>query len=214
MQNVGFCFAMLPLAQRFAADGAALRAFLLRHLGFFNTNPVLASYALGAAARAEVAGQGDAALEVKKSLAGPLGMSGDALFWGALRPLAGLVGVVLALVGRPWAPVLLVAVYNSGHLFFRVRGVWAGASQGPAAAREVVGQRLRGGVTCLRAGGAFLGGYAVALGATNPTGLSAGRLAVVGGILVLAYVAARLKVPTTVVAFAAAVGGVLAMALG
>lgn len=214
MQNVGFCFAMLALTRRYAGDRAALRDFVLRHLGFFNTNPALASYALGATARAEAAGQTDAALDVKRSLAGPLGMAGDALFWGALRPFAGLVGVVLALGTRSWAPVLLVAVYNSGHLFFRVRGIWAGASQGTAAVREVVGSRLKGVVTCLRAGGAFLGGYAVALGVTGPAGLSVGRVAAAGGVLVLAYVAARLRVPTAVVAFGAALGGVLAMALG
>ncbi len=75
-----------------------------RHLGFFNTNPVLASYVLGAAAAAELrdrtrAGPAEAR-ELKRALSGPLGMAGDALFWAALRPLAGFLGVLAALAGE------------------------------------------------------------------------------------------------------------------
>ncbi len=133
MQNVGFCFAMLPVLRRRGADKEARRAFLKRHLGFFNTNPTLASYVLGAAAAAEAAGADETvAGRLKKGLSSPLGMAGDALLWGALRPLAATVAVLLALRGFAWAPLALVGVYGVPHLVLKARGIGVGAAAGPA----------------------------------------------------------------------------------
>ena len=96
MQNVGLCFALLPLARSLSEPEK--RKFMMRHLGFFNTNPTMASYVIGAVARAEAQGRG--ALEsddIKLTMGGPLGMAGDSLMWGAVRPLAGLVAALVAI---------------------------------------------------------------------------------------------------------------------
>jgi len=216
MQSVGFCFAMLPVLTRLRADVDGRRAFLARHLAFFNTNPVLASYALGAAAAAERSGRADAgarASEIKRALAGPLGMAGDSLFWATLRPLAGLLGVVAALAGKPWAALVFLVVYNVPHLALRARGVLAGAAQGPGAVKEVLGPRVKKAVTVLRAVCACAAGAVVALavrqGPSAPSGLAVAAVVFVG-----ALAAARARLPLTVIGVAATVAGAAVAASG
>jgi PTS system mannose-specific IID component len=209
MQNVGFCFTMLPVLAVRGGGLAERRAFLTRHLGFFNTNPVLASYAIGAAASAEIAGAPQEAVDVKRGLAGPLGMAGDSLFWGSLRPLATLTGVALVVANRPWAAVVLAAVYNAPHLYFRARGVVAGGSRGAAAASEVVGPGFRRAVALTRAAGAFVAGLVLALATAGGGRIDPARGVIAAALFTLAYVAARLRIPATVVGLAAAAAGVV-----
>jgi len=216
MQSVGFCYAMLPVLGEKRADGAAAKAFLERHLGFFNTNPVLASYVLGAAAAAELGCSGRSEHEAeatKRALSGPLGMAGDALFWAALRPLGGFLGVVALLAGKPWAAAVPLVLYNAPHLLVRVRGVLAGAARGPAAAREVLGPGVRRTVAALRAACAFAAGFvaalAVARAAAGPRGVVAAGLACAAGLVAL-----RLRVPLSAVAIAVVVVGTALAAAG
>jgi PTS system mannose-specific IID component len=213
MQNVGFCFTMLPLLGRWRDDPEGRRAFLTRHLGFFNTNPVLASYAIGAAASAELADAPEQALEVKRSLGGPLGMAGDSLFWGSLRPLSALVGVALAAQARAWAPFALLALYNVPHLYFRARGIASGGERGGAASSEVLGPAFRRGVALVRAAASFAAGLVLAFAMWGTARVDPGRAAVGLGLFALAYVAVRLRVPATVIGLAAA-GGVMLMVFG
>jgi PTS system mannose-specific IID component len=214
MQNVGFAFAMQPILALCGDGPDARRAFLNRHLGFFNTNPVLATYAIGAAASAEAAGAPEEGVEAKRGLAGPLGMAGDSLFWGALRPLATLTGVVLAIVGYPWAAIALVAVYNAPHLALRARGVAAGAARGASAASEVVGPGFRRAVALTRAAAAFLAGLALALAVADGGRIDPARGVIAAALFTLAYVAARLRIPATVIGLAAAAGGVVLVVNG
>lgn len=214
MQNVGFCFSMLPLLKGRASDPDERRSFLTRHLGFFNTNPVLASYVIGAAASAELKGAPDEALDVKRTLGGPLGMAGDSLFWGSLRPLATLTGVALAFATRSWAPLALLTLYNVPHVYFRVRGIVSGGARGAAAASEVLGPGFRRAVALVRAAGAFVAGLVLALAVAGDGRIDPTRGAIAAAFFALALVAARLRIPATVVGLAAAAGGVLLMMVG
>ncbi len=215
MQGVGFCFAMLPLMRRLGSDAEARAAFLGRHLRFFNTNPALASYVLGAAAASEAAGGTPAVTEeIKRGLASPLGMVGDALMWGALRPFGAMVAVALALQGVLWAPLAFLVVYNVPHLVLRVRGLGAGASGGPSAAREVLGPRVREAVRWIRALGAFVTGLVLALAVRGGGAAEPWRMAAAGLFFVLAFVATRLRVPATVIGIGGAVGGFVLLLAG
>ena len=214
MQNVGFCFSMLPLLKRRESEGEERRAFLTRHLGFFNTNPVLASYAIGAAASAELKGAPQEALDVKRSLGGPLGMAGDSLFWGSLRPLAALVGVALAVETRSWAPLALLVLYNVPHLYFRVRGITQGSARGAAAVSELVGPGFRKAVALVRAACAFVAGLVLALAMGGGGRVDPARAAIAVVLFALAYMVARLRVPAIVIGLAAAAGGVVLMVTG
>jgi len=214
MQSVGFCFALLPVLGRKRTDTDGRRAFLERHLGFFNTNPVLASYALGATARAELKASADGvreACEVKRALAGPLGMAGDSLFWATLRPFAGFLGVLAALAAKPWAAALFVVVYNVPHLALRVRGVLAGLEKGAGAVKEILGPRMRAAVTALRCTCAFVAGAVVALSLKKGPGMPA-ALVLAGVVFVGSFLALRVRVPVSAVGAAAiALGAAITM---
>ena len=215
MQNVGFCFTMLPLLHRYGEGKDGRSAFLRRHLEFFNTNPALASYVLGATAAQEVAGAGAAAVTlVKKGMASPLGMAGDALFWGALRPFAGAVGVLLALQGFVWAPLVLLVIYNVPHLLFRTRGLRVGAVAGPRGAGEVTGSGLTAAVRWTRALGAFVMGLILAKAVAAEGAVEPWRVLVVGLFFALSYVATRVRVPVMLIALGGAAAGVVLLVAG
>lgn len=215
MQNVGFCFAMLPLLHRCGEDRNARSAFLRRHLGFFNTNPAVASYVLGAAAAEEAAGADASSVTlVKKGLASPLGMAGDALLWGGFRPLAGAVAVLLALQGIVWAPLALLVIYNVPHLVLRVRGIRVGAAAGAAGAQELLGSRMRGAVRWTRSLAAFTVGLILARAVVVGGDVEPWRVLAAGLFFVFAYAAARAKVPATVVALGGAAAGFVLLLSG
>ncbi len=215
MQNVGFCFAMLPLLHRCGEDKDERSAFLQRHLRFFNTNPTLASYVLGAAAAQEAAGEDAASvISVKKGLASPLGMAGDALLWGALRPFAGAVAVLLALGGIVWAPLVLLVIYNVPHLVLKTRGIGVGAAAGPTGAAELLGPGLRAAVRWTRALAAFAVGLILARVVAAGGAVEPWKVLAVILFFALAYAAARARVPGTLVAFGGAVGGVVLLLAG
>jgi len=215
MQNVGFCFTMLPLLHRYEEGKDARSAFLQRHLEFFNTNPALASYVLGAAAAQEAAGADASSVRsVKKGLASPLGMAGDALFWGALRPLAGAVAVLLALQGVVWAALALLVIYNVPHLILRIRGLGVGASAGPAGAVELTGPGLRATVRWMRALAAFAVGLILARAVATGGAVEPWSILAAGLFFILSYAAARARVPATLVALGGAAGGVVLLLTG
>jgi PTS system mannose-specific IID component len=210
MQNVGFCFSVLPVLRRFEEEGAA-RAFLKRHLAFFNTNPALSTYALSAVAAAEVAGDPDGAVEMKRALSSPLGMAGDALLWGAVRPAAGLLAVSAALAGAEWAPLLLLLFYNSAHVFVRARGIQVGAALGPRGAREVSGTVFRRVVSGVRYVACFAAGLAVALALGTDGAIAPQGFVVAGAFFLLTLVALRARVPVLAIGMAGVLGGVAIM---
>lgn len=150
-QGLGFSWTIDPAlraAYRENADG--LRAARLRHLEAFNTQPCAAGLIVGACAALEGraaagdAGAGERARAFKNSIGAALAGSADALFWGALRPLAAaaaaLIGVVLYRENAA-SPFLAGAaagllVFNVPALTARWLGVARGLAAGDAAALE------------------------------------------------------------------------------
>lgn len=169
-QGVGWVFALQPALEALYRDPAERRERLAEHTAYFNTQPTLASLALGAVAQLEeqrAAGAGpDAAAmaRVKAALGSTLAALGDRLFWFSLRPFAAVLGVLVALArpGTAWGAVALWACYASVHLGVRFAGVGWGYAGGPA----VLGGRLRGlleaAVTVLAYAGCIVLGVAVA----------------------------------------------------
>jgi mannose/fructose/N-acetylgalactosamine-specific phosphotransferase system component IID len=135
MQSLGFAFALIPVLRRLYPDRAEYAARLGVHLEYFNTQPYLASFLLGAVARKEeqrAAGWSrvDEASAVKKALMAPLGALGDSYFWGGLKPLAASVAVAALLSGAWWAPLLFLALYNVAHVGMRGALIFAGYATG------------------------------------------------------------------------------------
>lgn len=133
LQNLGFLYLMLPGLRSVYGDEipADVRQ---RHVAYFNTHPYFAPLVAGTTLRLEtlsIAGVEPAvdAETYKKMVMAPLAAMGDALFWGGVRPLAALVGLLIASQGSLWAPVVFLLLFNLPHLLFRGAGLILGYVQ-------------------------------------------------------------------------------------
>ena len=168
-QGLGWAFSLEPALKRLIADPKTRAERLVEHTAYFNTQPTLASVALGAIAGLEeqrAAGapvDADAMARIKGVLGSSLAAIGDRLFWLTLRPWAAVVGVMVALIAGWRGAVAMWACYNLVHLGLRWRGVGWGYAQGP----QVLDDRLRAGferlVQRLAVSGAALTGVLVAM---------------------------------------------------
>ncbi len=141
MQALGFSYALLPVLKKLYPDRAEFEARLRLHMEYFNTQPYLASFLLGAVVGLEEdratgrASSGTDAAGLKAALMAPLGALGDSFFWGALKPLAAVIAVALVMAGVWWAPLLFLALYNLWHVGLRLSIVfWGYHSRGDAMA--------------------------------------------------------------------------------
>ena len=138
MQSLGFAYAVGPVLKKLYPDQQEYEARLKVHRDYFNTQPYLAAFILGAVVRLEEerASGRDAAADVqglKLSLAAPLGALGDSFFWGSLKPFASVIAAALLLGGSWWSPVVFLVIYNSWHLALRAGGLfWGYRSKGDA----------------------------------------------------------------------------------
>jgi PTS system mannose-specific IID component len=142
MQSLGFSYALLPVLKKLYPDRDEFEARLRLHMEYFNTQPYLASFILGAVVRLEedrAAGRASlAAIDaagLKAALMAPLGALGDSFFWGSLKPLAAVIAVALVMAGVWWAPILFLALYNLWHVGLRLSLLfWGYDSSGDAMA--------------------------------------------------------------------------------
>jgi mannose PTS system EIID component len=168
-QGLGWAFSLKPVLDRLIADPAERAARLAEHTAYFNTQPTLASIALGAVAgveeqRADGAPvDADAVARIKGVLGSSLAAIGDRLFWLTLRPWVAVLGVMLSLVGSWRGALAMWVCYNLVHLMVRWRGVSWGYREGP----QVLNDSLRAGferlVGRLGVSGAALTGVLVAM---------------------------------------------------
>jgi PTS system mannose-specific IID component len=134
LQNLGVLYALGP-ALRSMFQGEELAAAYRRHLEYFNTHPFLASPILGAIlALEENKKSGEESYlgvqEFKGMVMAPYAAMGDALFWGAVRPLSAGVALFFAARGSLWAPVVFLLLFNLPHFWFRVVGLLRGYFRG------------------------------------------------------------------------------------
>lgn len=167
-QGLGWAWALKPALDRLYPEPKTRRERLVEHTAYFNTQPTLASLALGAVAgleerRSSGAGLDAAALaRVKSVLGSSLAAFGDRLFWFTLRPFAACLGVLVALGGSWLGAAVLWVCYNVLHQGVRAFGVGWGYRAGPG----VLDQRTRRGfnriIRLLGLGGAVLVGVVTA----------------------------------------------------
>lgn len=140
MQSLGFAYAIQPVLRRLYPDEEEYRSRLDLHMEYFNTQPYLAAFLLGATAKMELeraSGRGrDADIPgLKSALMAPLGALGDSFFWGALTPLAAVIAAAMLMTGAWWAPLLFLVLYNTWHVGLRAGVfVWGYQSAGDAVA--------------------------------------------------------------------------------
>ena len=147
-QGIGWAYAIAPALERLYPDRDERAARLAEHTAYFNTQPTLASVALGAVARLEeeraLGRETDPGTiaRVKSVLGSSLAALGDRLFWFTLRPFAACLGIALVLLGWAWGAVALWLTYNAVHLTVRLLGVRWGYAAGPAVASGPLRSRL------------------------------------------------------------------------
>lgn len=154
-QNLGLTYIMMPFLTRlYAQDKEALPAVTTRYLDTFNTQPVMASFCIGALAKKEEAvAQAKSVTDFKERVAEWIGARrglsitaasiGDRLFWGTLKPLTLLLAIFIWLcLGVNFFEIELLEnplpldafcagaaaffVYNSVALFVRWEGIAIG----------------------------------------------------------------------------------------
>ena len=135
MQSLGFAYAIEPVLRKLYPDPEEYESRLRLHMTYFNTQPYLASYILGAVMRLEqerASGRNRAAdvQGLKTSLMAPLGALGDSVFWGSLKPFAAVMAVALVITGSGWAPLLFLTIYNSVHVVLRAGVLVSGYRSG------------------------------------------------------------------------------------
>ena len=100
MLGLGFCYCLIPIAKRLFKEDQKRINFLKRHVGFFNSHPYMACYALGSIANIEqqaVIKKWEDRKPIdtfKTRIMGPLGAIGDTLFWQLLLTGTAGLGVV------------------------------------------------------------------------------------------------------------------------
>jgi PTS system mannose-specific IID component len=168
-QGVGWAWCLEPALERTEPDRAERARRLAEHTAYFNTQPTLASVALGAVAALEEQRAAGAPIDdreivaVKGVLGSALATIGDRLFWFTLRPWAACLGVIAALAGGWRGALVMWLCYNVVHLGIRWRGVTWGYHGGPGVLGQGLRRRLERLVNLLGATGAILTGVLMAM---------------------------------------------------
>lgn len=145
MQHLGWCYAMVPVMKRLYPDPEERKAFMKRHMEFFNTHPYLAAPIFGVVMaleeeRANGADIDDAAIQgVKIGMMGPLAGVGDPVFWGTMRPVLGAFAASLALGLNPLGPCLFFVIWNVVRLAFKWYTQELGYRQGSNITKDLSG---------------------------------------------------------------------------
>lgn len=133
LQNIGFLYALYPVLKKLYPDKEKRKEVLLRHIGFFNTNPYMANivFAMVINAERDIAGgksKNTKRPEMLKSvISGPIAAIGDSFFWGTWRPVTSFVAILLSILSINmfdanylWvAPIVFIFLYNIVHILFR-----------------------------------------------------------------------------------------------
>lgn len=135
MQNLGFCYALLPALKYLYGKDEKIREPVKRHLEFFNTHPYMAAPVIGAAVKMEeeVARGGMKGEDIntfKAGVMGSYGAIGDSFFWGTLKPFASLIAVFSSLLDQVFSPLIFLILYNVSHLRLRIEGFYMGYEEG------------------------------------------------------------------------------------
>lgn len=137
MQNIGFCYSMIPILKKLYPDKESLSLALKRHLEFFNTTPQTVTFITGACIALEEKNQNSngefdisSIAALKAALMGPIAGIGDSFFWGTFRIIAAGIGCSLASKGSILGAILFLLIFNIPHYLIRYYGLKIGYKSG------------------------------------------------------------------------------------
>jgi PTS system mannose-specific IID component len=143
VDGLGFFHVLVPEIRKWAAEREELAEMASRHMGYFNANPVLASYIIGAVLNMErrrrkgEAISGSGIERIKSTLSAVLTAKGDYFFEVVLIPLGLTIACIFAMYRSYFGPIIFLVLYNYYHLQARIGGYLMGVRMG-----EGVGQEL------------------------------------------------------------------------
>lgn len=210
MQNLGFLYAIEPGLARVHRDPERLKRAQMRHMGFFNTQPYMAGFALGAClgleedvARATEDAEEAAAVQrverMKRALGSALAALGDPFYWGTLRPATAAWTLVawtaLWTLDAPspvaYGTALGLAAFNAPALWTRWVGPRLGYERGEALPLEL--KRLGWPEKAARVRRLGLLGAALAAAGALAVPPFGGTPTLLNGVILAAAFALRLK---------------------
>ncbi|MDQ7781604.1 MAG: PTS system mannose/fructose/sorbose family transporter subunit IID [Desulfomonilaceae bacterium] len=132
MQSVGFVFCLYPALKRLYPEREDLRSAVSRQLNTVNTNPAMGPLLAGITARLEHERASSEVLVYRKRAMAALAALGDHVFWGRLKPLAAVCGVVFSLIflGSMIGSAAALIVYNVPNILARSLGFSKGWTEG------------------------------------------------------------------------------------
>lgn len=151
VQNIGFCFQMIPAIKRLYKGNQDEQAKALkRHLTFMQTTPVMSSLIGGVMMameqeRANGKGIEDSTIQsLKVALMGPLAGVGDPIYWATIRPILGAFAASLALSGMGvTGPIVFFVAWNIIRLASRWYFQKLGYKQGLTVMDDLSGNLLQ-----------------------------------------------------------------------
>lgn len=186
-QNVGFVFCLYPVLKWLYPDSSEVKSAAWRHLESVNTHPSMGPLLVGLTARLERDAGPVAVMVYRRRVMTTLAAHGDRIFWGHVKPMAALSGVLLTLgfAGSVAGSIAALIVYNIPNLYVRVTGFPKGWRKGLEVLESLRSPVMEGGLRGLR--------RIMSLGLGLTAGLltsGAVRAADLGGSLVTGIVAA------------------------
>ena len=200
MDGLGFFHVLAPEIEDWAADEEEFKEIANRHMGYFNANPILASYILGMVQNMERRRAGGVELpidridRIKNTMSAVLTAKGDYFFGFVLIPLGLTIACIFAMYSAYFAPVIFLVLYNYYHLQARIGGYLMGLRMGEGLGKELVEhiyreQRILGGCA------AFASGVFTALALVRASAFGGFRLSIWGVAVVAAVFLLRRKIP-------------------
>ena len=200
---------MYPVLKWLYPDLSEVKSAVSRHLDGVNTHPSMGPLLTGLTARLERDTGPVAVMAYRKRVMATLAAHGDRIFWGHVKPMAAVSGVLLALgfAGSVAGSIATLIVYNIPNLYARINGFPKGWTEGlkilESLRSHAMDRGLRGLRRVMSLGLGVIAGMLAsgAIGAANLGGSHVpGILAAVGIMTVFAVGLALLKKRVAIVA--------------
>ncbi|MDR2251871.1 MAG: PTS system mannose/fructose/sorbose family transporter subunit IID [Endomicrobium sp.] len=143
IQNIGFVFILRPFFDILYSVEKEKKEALLRHVGYFNTQPYMVGMIVGIIAnmekeiaKLEPANRGEIIRDmkrVKSNMSGPLAAIGEPFFYGDLRTMLSFLTIFIMVILSTnlekyiiLAPIVFILLYNFLHLGTRISLLYEG----------------------------------------------------------------------------------------
>ena len=131
MQNIGFCYTLLPGLKKIASSQKDLKDRIKRHLEIINTQPYISSLLIGVILNLEEKNTESKKISlVKQMLMGCLAAIGDQFFWGGIKPLFIILSLSLLLWLGIWGFLITFFLYILLIIYFRIKSIIVGYKYG------------------------------------------------------------------------------------